>query len=99
MKAKGRKIPEICEKNGSGASNALLEIGEFHQELIEAFALNSRLRGDQEFDFIAQNSQIPRVKDELRPRQKQGSIQGWMEPDARPKPVNFGLISQEQNAE
>ncbi|MCT4654249.1 MAG: hypothetical protein N4A65_00405 [Cohaesibacter sp.] len=92
MKAKGRKIPEICEKLGLVRRTLYWKIGESHQKLIEAFALNGRLRGDQEFDFIAQKPQIPRVRSELRPRQKRGSIQGWMEPDARPDKESFGII-------
>lgn len=96
MKAKGKKIPEICEKLDYPRRTLYRRIDELHQKLIEPFALNERLRGVQKFDSVAQNPQIPHVKGELRVHGKRGSIQGWMEPNARPKSENL-IEVQEQS--
>lgn len=92
LKARGTRIGEICEKMSIVRRTLYRKIDKLHQSLIESFCLDDRLRHSDRVDQVAQNQQFTHVKGELRHRQKQGSIQGWMEPDARPDIESFGIV-------
>lgn len=89
-RSKGLSLDAVAEKLEQSRRKMSRDLSLYHQALVKDFLRSDCLRKRGKVDDVPENQPNDRVKGELRQRENLGKIQGWMEPDARPKAVDFG---------
>ena len=90
LRAVGLSKREIAKKMSLSRRTMGRDFDLYHQAIAESFSRNPILRERMNLDQVPQNHVIPRVKGELRQREKAGTTEGFMEPDCRGSIEDFG---------